>query len=154
MNTLRPRQNGCHFADDIFKSISWMNAHEFRLIFSLNNILAWAQIMNWRRPGDKPLSEPMMVSLPTHICVCVSRPQWVKLLCFSNQLGGFTATWKIVKSAYWLWWYCFKNMSHCNWSVTEVFLAPLLFIICTDNIYKAKPILILKVYNMQMIQIW
>ena len=32
--------------------------------------------MAWRRPGDKPLSEPMMVSLPTHICVI--RPQWVK----------------------------------------------------------------------------
>ena len=34
--------------------------------------------MAWRRPGDKPLSEPMMVRLPTHICV--TRPQWVNLL--------------------------------------------------------------------------
>ena len=25
--------------------------------------------MAWRRPGDKPLSEPMMVILPMHICV-------------------------------------------------------------------------------------
>ena len=32
--------------------------------------------MAWRRSGDKPLSEPMMVSLLTHICV--TRPQWVK----------------------------------------------------------------------------
>ena len=32
--------------------------------------------MAWRQPGDKPLSEPMMVRLPTHICV--TRPQWVK----------------------------------------------------------------------------
>ena len=31
--------------------------------------------MACRRPGDKPLSEPMMVSLLTHICV--TRPQWV-----------------------------------------------------------------------------
>ena len=31
--------------------------------------------MAWRRPGDKPLSEPMMVNLKTHICV--PRPQWV-----------------------------------------------------------------------------
>ena len=31
--------------------------------------------MAWRRPGDKPLSEPMMVILLTHICV--TRPQWV-----------------------------------------------------------------------------
>ena len=30
--------------------------------------------MAWRWPGDKPLSDPMMVSLLTHICV--TRPQW------------------------------------------------------------------------------
>ena len=41
-----------------------------------NNIPALVQIMAWRRPGDKPLSEPMMVNLLTHICV--TRPQWVK----------------------------------------------------------------------------
>ena len=34
------------------------------------------QIIAWRHPGDKPLSEPMMVNLLTHICV--TRPQWVK----------------------------------------------------------------------------
>ena len=33
------------------------------------------QIMAWRRPGDKPLSEPMLLILLTHICV--TRPQWV-----------------------------------------------------------------------------
>ena len=31
--------------------------------------------MAWRRPGDKPLSEPVMVRLLTQICV--TRPQWV-----------------------------------------------------------------------------
>ena len=31
--------------------------------------------MAWRRPGDKPLSEPVMVSLQTHICV--TQPQWI-----------------------------------------------------------------------------
>ena len=31
--------------------------------------------MAWRRPGDKPLPEPMVVSWPTYICV--TRPQWV-----------------------------------------------------------------------------
>ena len=34
--------------------------------------------MAWRRPGDKPLSEPMMVSLLRHICV--TQPQWVNTL--------------------------------------------------------------------------
>ena len=42
----------------------------------IDDIPALFQIMAWRRPGDKPLSVPMMISLLTHICV--SRPQWVK----------------------------------------------------------------------------
>ena len=41
----------------------------------INNIPALVQIMAWRRPGKKPLSEPMMINLPTHICI--TRPQWV-----------------------------------------------------------------------------
>ena len=44
-----------------------------------HNNPALVQIMAWRRSGDKPLSEPMMISLQTYICV--TRPQWV------NQLG-------------------------------------------------------------------
>ena len=43
---------------------------------TINNIPALVQIRAWRRPGAKPLSEPMMVCLPTHICV--TRPQGVK----------------------------------------------------------------------------
>ena len=83
-NTLRPRQNGRHSAHDIFKFIIlnenvWI-AIKISLKFvpggPINNISALVQIMAWRRPGDKPLSEPLMVSLPTHICV--ARPQWVK----------------------------------------------------------------------------
>ena len=46
----------------------------------INIIPAMFQIMAWRRPGDKPLSEAMLVSLPTHICV--TRPQWVKSFMF------------------------------------------------------------------------
>ena len=42
----------------------------------INNISALVQIMAWRQPGDEPLSEPMIVSILTHICV--TRPQWVK----------------------------------------------------------------------------
>ena len=84
VNTLRPRQHGRHFPDDIFKSV-FLNDNVWILIkISLkfvpkgliNNIPALVQIMAWRRPGDKPLSETMMARLPTHICV--TRPQWVK----------------------------------------------------------------------------
>ena len=41
----------------------------------INNKPAFFHIMAWYRPGDKPLSEPMMVSSLTHIGV--TRPQWV-----------------------------------------------------------------------------
>ena len=33
----------------------------------INNIPALVQIMAWRRSGDKPLSEPMLARLLTHI---------------------------------------------------------------------------------------
>ena len=84
INTLRPRQNGRHFPDDIFRCIFFNENVSISIMISLkfvpkgpvNNIPALIQIMAWRRPGDKPLSEPMMVRLPTHMCV--TRPQWVK----------------------------------------------------------------------------
>ena len=69
--TLRPRKNGRHFADDIFKCIFlnetvWIPieiSQKFVPKGSINNIPSFVQIMVWRRPGAKPLSEPMMVSL-------------------------------------------------------------------------------------------
>ena len=76
VNSLRPGQNGCHFANGMFKCIS-LNENVWILIkISLkfvprgpvNNIPALVQIMAWRLQGGKPLSEPMMVSLLTHIC--------------------------------------------------------------------------------------
>ena len=86
LNTLRPRQNGRHFADGIFKCILlnenvWITITDSLTFVPnglINNIPALVQIMIRRRPGDKPLSEPMLISLPTHICVI--RPQWVKEL--------------------------------------------------------------------------
>ena len=39
----------------------------------INNIPPLVQIMAWRCSGDKPLSEPMLVSLLTHICVAGPR---------------------------------------------------------------------------------
>ena len=77
---LRPRQNGRHFADDIYKGIFlnenlWISI-KISLKFvpkgSINNIPTLVQIMAWRRSGDKPLSEPMIVSLLTQICINLS----------------------------------------------------------------------------------
>ena len=83
VNTLRPGQNGRRFADDTFKRIFVNENFRISIKISLkfvpkgpiNNNPAFVEIMACRRSGDKPLSEPMMVSLLTHICV--TRPQWV-----------------------------------------------------------------------------
>ena len=40
----------------------------------INNIPALVQIMAWRWPGDRPLCEPMMIRIPTLICVTLPRP--------------------------------------------------------------------------------
>ena len=50
-----------------------MAVHYTKPLLTINNIPAVVQIMAWRQPGDKPLSEPMMVSLLMHISV--TRPQ-------------------------------------------------------------------------------
>ena len=80
--TLRPKQDGRYFTDDVLKCIFLNENVWIPIKISLkpvsndpiNNIPALVQIMAWRRPGDKPLSEPMMVNLLTHIYV--TRPQW------------------------------------------------------------------------------
>ena len=83
-NTLRPRQNGRHFAEDTPKRI-FLNGNvriliEISLMLvpkgPINNTPALVLIMAWHRTGDKPLSEPMMVRLLTHICI--TRRLWVK----------------------------------------------------------------------------
>ena len=84
INTLRPRQNGRRFADDTFKCIFLNENVRLSIKISLkfvpngqiNNNPALVHIMAWHRSGNKPLCEPMKVSLLTHICV--TRPQWVK----------------------------------------------------------------------------
>ena len=102
-NTLRPRQNGRHFPDNIFKYILlneniwiWIKISlKFVPKGSINNIPALVQIMAWRWPGDRPLSEPMMDNLPTPICV--TRPQWVnKKRCRLTNIG--IPMWKIRRS--------------------------------------------------------
>ena len=91
--TLRPRQNGRHFPEDIFKWIFldenvWTSINislKFVPRGPINNIPTLVQIMAWRRPGDKPLSETMMARLPTYICV--TRSQWVNGLPPSHYLN-------------------------------------------------------------------
>ena len=95
LNTLRPRQNGRHFPDYIFKCF-FLNENVWIVIKislnfipngPINNIPALVQIMAWRRPGDKPLSEPMMLSLLMHICI--TRPQWVNKPTYFILLSSY-----------------------------------------------------------------
>ena len=68
INILRPGQNGRPFPDDIVKCIFltenvWISLNislKFVPKVRINNIPALVQIMAWRHPGNKPLSEPMM----------------------------------------------------------------------------------------------
>ena len=68
------------FQTTFSSGFSWMKMYEFRLTFKfvpwgpINNIPTLVQVMAWRRSGDKPLSESMIVRLPTHLCV--TRPQF------------------------------------------------------------------------------
>ena len=82
VNTLRPRQNCRHFQTTFFKwtflnESVWISINiSLRFVprSPINNIPTLIHVLVWHRPGDKPLSEPMMVRLPTH--TCVTRPQW------------------------------------------------------------------------------
>ena len=71
-------------------TFSWKKKYKFRLRFpqgTINNIPALVQIMAWRLPGDKLLSEPMMVRLPTHICI--TRAQWLNVSIWLKDCMGF-----------------------------------------------------------------
>ena len=92
LTPLRPRRNGRYNADDIFNWIFLKENVWIPIKISLkfvpkgpiNNIPALVPMMAWRRPGDKPLSEPMLIFVPTHICV--TRPQWVNPLRPSERI--------------------------------------------------------------------
>ena len=85
---MRLRQNGSHFPEDIFKCIflnknAWISIKislQFVPKGPINHIQALVQIMASHRPGNKPLSEPMELSLLMHICRQVpTLPTWVSV---------------------------------------------------------------------------
>ena len=57
----------------------------------IKNIAALVQIMARRLPGDKLLSEPMMLNLPMHTCVtwlqCVNKPALVQIMAYELKLS-------------------------------------------------------------------
>ena len=79
-----PRQNAHHFPEDIIKWIFLNESIWISIKISLNfdpkglikNISALVQVMAWCRPGDKPLSKPMMVSPLTHASLGLNELGW------------------------------------------------------------------------------
>ena len=55
-----------------------------RMKMKIYNVWALVQLMAWHWPGDKPLSEPMMVRLLMH--VFVTCPQWFN--CLDKHLSN------------------------------------------------------------------
>ena len=91
-------------------AFSWMKMFQFRLKFhwSLFLRVQLTILQHWHRPGDKPLSEPMLVSLPT--CICFTPPQWVKYSsyqspsCVSNLPKSLRGQW-VKPYMTWHWFY-------------------------------------------------
>ena len=98
------------FQTTFSKAFSWMRKYEFRLKFH-RSLFLMARLTNiypsiGSDNGLAPLSEPMMVSLPTHICV--TRTQWVNRVIFvlfwsasswiEFQVGSLLATCEVSTS--------------------------------------------------------
>ena len=90
----------------------------------INYIPALVQIMAWRRPGDKPLSEPMLLILLMDICV--TRHQWVNsrrpgdaYICISELSHYWIRQWLatcLVPTHYLnQWWHI------DNWTLRNIF---------------------------------
>ena len=77
LNTLRPRWNGQHFADDILKRIFFNEYIWISHTISLKFVRKGTIINISALDGAEPLWKSMMGSLQTH--KCVTWPQWVGL---------------------------------------------------------------------------
>ena len=109
-NTMKPRQNGRHFADDIFKCI-FLNEYVWILIAislkfvpkcPINNIPALGQIMIWHQPATKPLSEPMMA-------------------LFTDAYMHHSASMSLHVEAWTIWQFC-RNDFHLSWKKMVIWM--------------------------------
>ena len=94
INTFRPTWNSRHLADDIMKRVFlngnvWISIRislKFLPKGPINNITALVQIMAWRPPGDKPLSEPVTCEFPAQRQVTRSYGVFFDL-CLNKRLS-------------------------------------------------------------------
>ena len=82
----------------------------------IDNIPALVQIMAWRRPGDKPLSEPMMVSSLTYMrhSAWAIEKWWLHYngckhsICFKSLLRTIISIFTLIYQKIYSFWFCFK----------------------------------------------
>ena len=125
LNTLRPRQNGRLFAD-LFKCVSlnenlwilnkiWLKYVPWGLI---DNMAAWVQIMAWRRTGDKPLSEPMLVCYTgAYMRHSASMKVYVLAVTYTIYVVSYLT----------VWWQTWLNVTCINHSFVIVVIYKVLF---------------------------
>ena len=113
---------------------SWRCRRHFRVIFfnesfcilikfslkyvrkgSFDNKPTFVQIMAWRQSGDKPLSDPMVISLPTHMCV--TRPQWV-----NGRIGVHACRTRALMNASLAFWATLYGNSSQLWAESALML--------------------------------
>ena len=132
INTLRPRQNGRHFADGVFKCIflngNWWISIKTSLKFVpkdlINNILALVQIMAWRRPGDKPfLNQWWLVYWRIYASLGLNELMLI-VAYFSRVINNdiVPCSWNTCMSFNDIWsWYDVISLAHWGWDKTTLF---------------------------------
>ena len=109
VNTLRLKKNGHHFTDGMYKCM-FLNVNvRISINISLNFVpydpidykSALVQIMAWREASNKPLSEPMMTYLLTHICI--TQPKWVNSWKTTNTTPSWASMGCLWRECWRLW---------------------------------------------------
>ena len=87
MNMLKLRHNDHHFSDDKFKCI-FLNGNfwildkkslEYVLLGLINDIIALIQVMAWRRTGEKPFCESMVVCFADAYMRRSASVSWIRI---------------------------------------------------------------------------
>ena len=85
INTMRPRQNGRHFTDDILNVLSWMKMHEIHLRFHWS-LLPKFELKIFQIGSDNGLAPTRRQAIIwanefiSLMHICVTRSQWVNPL--------------------------------------------------------------------------
>ena len=105
-------------------SFSLVKIYWFRLKFHwslssspINNIPTLVQTMAWHQPGDKPISEPMIILL---MHICLTRAQWVNSSLLSLTCWSLKKMTKISQTRQHFWIHIFNWKLYFDSNFTEV----------------------------------